>query len=457
MIDSNGLKMDSALRRVLRNSSWLLAAQVVAGVMMFTQIVVMTHSLGVVSYGTFALLTTFVMSVIQICDCRVWEALITYVPRYRSLGNLDKSIAMVQLCLMVELVSGTVAWFAIVALADFSSTILLQDETVADSIRLLAVLAIVKFPHEPITALLRIENRFHWQGYYRSSLACLRMLTTAIACFVSPSIDSILIAEIVSHFIGSLILLTMGSTAVPALKLSCWSFSRLKCLRDDLREIASFMFYSSVAGNTRMVTTKADILLLGLFASPAAIAVYDLAKKVTEGLLSLSNPFYMSVFPEISAQVAAESFSKTRKLQREITKLVIGSVIPFCILATILVPIIIPPVFGSEFRNAAPLLQIMVWQLLAICMVWFPGYLLALGMARTQTLLVVCDAMIYFFLLAVLTPVLGGFGAAIATTGRVVTWMMMAYFVLSGLGHVRPIDSSSHCEMPLTMARELNK
>ncbi|QDS91039.1 colanic acid exporter [Rosistilla ulvae] len=446
MSETSVLKMGTSLRRVLRNSSWLMAAQVLAGALMFAQTIVVTRSLGVTAYGTFAIATTVVMSVIQICDCRVWEALIAFAPRYRAQGEPAKSIATLQLCLAVELVSGTLAWGAVVAVADIASRVLFPTDEIAGSIRMLGILALVKFPHEPLTALLRIENRFHWQASYRLALAVLRMLAAAIVCSVSPSIDNLLIAEIASHLVGSVFLLVLGNSTVRSLGFSLWDLSTMPSLWSDVPKILRFMLYSSIAGNTRMITTKADVLLLGLFSSPAVVGGYDLAKKVADGLASMATPLYMAIFPEISKHVAAASFDETRELQRGLTKLVLWGGIPSCAVATALAPTLIDLGFGTGYQESGLLLQILVWQLLATCMAWVPGYLLALGMAGTQTLLVACDALIYLLLLAALIPTLGNVGAAIATTGRVVVWMTMASCVLRRLHQPHPSDSPLHSD-----------
>jgi O-antigen/teichoic acid export membrane protein len=96
--------------------------------------------------------------------------------------------------------------------------------------------------------------------------------------------------------------------------------------------------------------------------------------------------------------------------------------IAFCTLASLLAPFLIPLVFGHQFRDAVPIFEILVWQLLWLPLIWLRGWIVAIGEARVLARHGVLDMITMTVLLALLVPSLGIWGAATGVVLRTFIW-----------------------------------
>jgi O-antigen/teichoic acid export membrane protein len=78
-------------------------------------------------------------------------------------------------------------------------------------------------------------------------------------------------------------------------------------LRTDL---ARCLFNSNLSGYLRIGITPGDVFLLGLFSSPAQVALYGLAKQLTAPLSLLTTNTQTAISPEITALIAKEKFEQ---------------------------------------------------------------------------------------------------------------------------------------------------
>ncbi len=418
------------LKRILRNTGWLFSAQILTATLALLQGVMLTRALGPERFGVCALVVTFVLLVIQVFDSRIWESIIRFVPQFRARDDDRGAAATIQLCYWIEGGAGLVSFAVILATAEIGADWFIKDPTAAGLIRLYGILALINIPSEATSALLRVADRFDWLSYQSVATAALTTIGTGVVWWLEPTLQRFLLVQLVGAAVGVLILLVMGLGVARTMELPWWRPSALASLRGRYREVLRFIFLTNLTGTCRMITSRADVLVLGWFSSPAAVGVYELAKRLVTQLGSFAAPLYSSVFPEISKLMAAGEYAEVRRLQKQLSATILAAVLVICVLGTIAAPPLIPFFFGADFAPAIVLLQVLLWRYVWLPLVWFPGFLLSLGRVGTSTALAWIDALIYLGLLVVLVPVWSGLGAAWATTARGVLWLALAIGLL---------------------------
>ena len=418
------------LRRIAGQSGWLLGGQLAQGALALVQAIVLTRALGLRGYGLFVLVMVSVTAVVQLLDSRVWEALVRYVPLFRARSDRDAATATLQLCILIEIASGVLAFSALWLLAEPIANTFVKDPDGADWLRIYAFVALFAIAKEVSSALLRISDRYVALALHGVASAALATLAVTTAWLFGGSIETMLLARVAAAAGGALILVVLGVDACRRLGLNVAQLGTFAALRGRRGEVLRFALLSNVSASARLVTSNADVLLLGLLQAPAVVGIYELARRMANTVHSLSTPLYSAVFPEISKLVAEGRYSEVLQLRSRLTRILFAAVVPLCGLATLLAPLIVPLVFGGDFAASAPLLQVLVWYYLWLPLLWLPGFLLAIGRARELTTLTVADALVYLVLLLGLIPLFGAMGAAAATALRSLLWVAAGWTLL---------------------------
>jgi len=421
------VSQDPVLGRVAANSAWLLGSNGVVVAASFAQGIILARTLGASRYGVLALVIGLVAVVQQLLDSRIWEAAIKFVVEFRTKGDPVGAAAVVKLCYLVDALVGVAAGAVLIWTADWTARLFVGGEGAADAIRLYAVSTVVAIPVATSTALLRVANRFRWLAYQTAAEMVVRLgAVAAVVVLVGARIVPVLWAYLLAAAVGTAVLAILAAAASRELGLPPWGHAPLRVLREDLRRILGFVAYSNLSGTSRLVTARADVLVLGLFAGTRSVGLYRLARTVSDPLAGLFNSIYQAVYPEMSRMVHERDFDRVRGLSERMKRMIATLVIPACIVVTLTAGWVVPWVFGAGFSGAVPLVRIMVWQLVWTPYLWLPGLLLAMGRARLVAAVNGLDALDYMLLLFLLVPAFGATGAAFATLLRFVAWTAMA-------------------------------
>ncbi len=410
-----------------------MGAQGINAVLALVQAVLIARALGAAEYGVMVLVTTFTLTINQVFGCRIWEALTHFVPRYREQDENRRAAAVVQLAYLIEAVAGVLAISVVLLSAGLAEDLLIKEPGAASLVRLYSIMILLLIPQEATIALLRTANRFQWLSAHTIAVGLLKLLAIGIAWGVGPTARSMLLAQLVAVAVGLVILWVMGWLVAAQTGLPLGNLSALWTLRGQFREVLRFTFLTNLVGTSRILTANADTLVLGFVGTPAAVGVYELAKKLVSQLQLFANGIYEATYPEISSLIARGDNEVVSRLQSGLSRVLLVAVVPFCLACNLFSAWVIPLLFGPAFSLAVLPFNILVWQLLWLPLVWFPGFLLAIGRARTLAALSWLDAAIFVLLLIALVPGLDAAGAAWAMFLRNLIWISLALGVLRNL------------------------
>lgn len=189
-----------------------------------------------------------------------------------------------------------------------------------------------------------------------------------------------------------------------------------------MRTHVAFGLRGFLSGVLLEINTRVDVVMLGLFLGDAAVGIYSFASMLFEGAFGLFVVVRNNVNPLLVRMLHERDTDGIRAFVRRTQRYVYpGAAVAFS-LALLLFPVGVRLVFADEtFLASWPLLAILLAGLgLYAGYLPFSQILLQAGRPGTQTLLIALNVLTNVVLNAVLIPVWGPHGAAVATAASLV-------------------------------------
>jgi len=129
---------------------------------------------------------------------------------------------------------------------------------------------------------------------------------------------------------------------------------------DRVRSFMSFSVYAFIANVAMLVILRIDSIVVGMFMSLSAIAVYAIAVKISEYTYSLNKQFSNALMPLVSQSHGAGDLHIIRKVLMDGTRFLMGVSLPFILLLYYYAADIIVLWVGHEFDDSIPLLRVLL-------------------------------------------------------------------------------------------------
>lgn len=161
--------------------------------------------------------------------------------------------------------------------------------------------------------------------------------------------------------------------------------------------------------------TRIDIMMLSLMQGDKEVGWYSAAWKIVEAFLSIPAIYMMAIFPVMSSFYKFSNNSLRVLYQKSFRYLfVLG--LPIGISITILADRFISLIYGAEFIQSVPALQILIWVLIFSFFIYLLGHLLAaINQQRLNALSAGMGVVINVSLNLALIPLFSHLGASIST------------------------------------------
>ena len=135
--------------------------------------------------------------------------------------------------------------------------------------------------------------------------------------------------------------------------------------RFDASGLARMLRRSTMLGVgsvARGLVQSVDVLVLGLFRPADEVARYALAVKLPLFVVSLSTLFYLALFPTL-ARAVGDDPKRSGRIEAETLEAVLGAALPGALCLWFVADPLVVLLFSDRFRDAAPLLALLVWRI----------------------------------------------------------------------------------------------
>ncbi len=396
-----------------RYASWLGLSHIVVTLIYVALQLIITNRGGALVYGQLILILQSGELLYSIIDAKVWELVITYVPRFQSQGQPDQARRILHLACWLEAGTAIAVGSAYFVAAPWFAAQFFDGAIDLRILRTAAVVFVFRAPVELANILLEMARQYRTLAIIRVSVATIQLcMLVLLATTANVALQPLILVEVLAKTAQSLLLIGPTVLAVRTLGLTdFWQFG-LRPLGRHVRDLSVFLLSTHISRSTVTVRNKVDTPLLGWFTDPATVGVYALARRIVHHTRFVVTRMSRVLYPEFSQLVAQQAFSQLRRT----VALALALTLPLMLVGVLAfagpMSWLLPVVYGEEFRASIPLVRILAIILLALPFIALKPILVSGGFSQAVAVIDVVATLILLGAALAILPVAGGIGLA---------------------------------------------
>lgn len=204
-----------------------------------------------------------------------------------------------------------------------------------------------------------------------------------------------------------------------------------------MKELFHFGKYVFGTNFSSMLFNKTDILMLGAFLNPAAVAIYSLATRVNNYLDIPVNAVAQVIYPKIAEVDWKKDKAQIIQLYEQSIGRLLLVILPMSLVVFLFAKPIILLLSGGKYEAAAPILQILL--IAGLIKPWgrlFGITLDAIGKPKMNFKMLIFSLLVNLIANFILIPLMGMKGAALATGLSICLTILVGQIYLSTLLNV---------------------
>ncbi|MEM9104860.1 MAG: lipopolysaccharide biosynthesis protein, partial [Pseudomonadota bacterium] len=350
---------DDVLQRLARNLAYLFSANmIVAGLGMLT-LVVMARSLGPTGLGILALIEAYARSVDRIFRFEPWQTLVRYGTHALEQGDETEFRRLVKFSTLFDVCGAALAATAAIIGLYFVANWFDLGEDSQTMAMVFAASLYLGLSSTP-TAVLRIFDKFQLLSKIAVAIATIRLLMTVTVWLLGGGLWEFVIILVIYEVLTQMLPLIFAWRELRIQGHShVWKLP-FQGLLNYNQGILKFLLNVNINVIARTSTQRFDVLLLGALLGPAAVGLFQLAKRVGIAAQRLGRPLQQAVYPDIARLWSRGEVTRFRWIVLRVN-LIMGSLglIAFLILSWNM-EFIVRLAFGEAFVPAVPIVIVQV-------------------------------------------------------------------------------------------------
>ncbi len=305
---------DRVLRRVLRNSTYLILSNLIS---VFLTIFI-TRRLGVYNYGVLGLITSYVTNVNKLFSFRMNEVVVRYVGEAYVNQDYPKTGALIKFAALVEAVTSLFAFLFMAVTSRLGAQIFLNDPELAGLIMFYGISIIGGMVMETANGILRVINKYR-------SIALVSLVQNVIVALIVyfSTVNNLGLMGILSAYMIGKVLLGIAPVVLCVLWLphkigNAWWKAPISLITDK-KNILRFTVSTNISSTINLLARDGELLWVGALLSPLYAGYYKTAMTVINMVLTPINPLIDTSYPEMNRAIIQKKWSKIRRLLGKIT------------------------------------------------------------------------------------------------------------------------------------------
>ncbi len=274
------------LRRMLRNSGYLLSANGLATAGSMLQGALAARLIGVEGLGIIGLVTDFATNVNRLTSFRMGQLVVRYVGEYGAADDEERAAAAFKAAGLIEIASSLVAVVLIVLLAPLAATVLAHDPDATPLFMLYGVAILANLMNESATGLLQLNDRFGLLARITVGQSLLTLVLMVLAFASGGGLTEVVLVYTLGKAAGAVATTALALVEARRRWGAGWWRARLPSLASRWREMARFATSTNLATTITLVTRDSELLWLGLLSDPVQVGYYKIARALA-GIVAL--------------------------------------------------------------------------------------------------------------------------------------------------------------------------
>ena len=401
---------DTHFRSLLKNSSYLAASKIVAGVAGIATLAFAGRGLGVLMFGMLILIVSYAKAASGISKFQTWQVIVRYGGHALAAGNHEEFKASTGFAFALDVVSGIGGMIIAVAILPFLGGWFGISEQYLWLAMLYCTLLPTMGAATPV-GVLRSLDRFDLIGWQGSVYPIARAILVGIAFMLDAPFEAYIAAWYVTDLGGDLLLWFLGWRELRRRGL-------LRGIRPTLRPTTlpgawRFAIHVNLTSSLSSAWGPVARLLVGGLLGPVAAALFRVASSLADSAQKPADFLAKAFYPEIVRMDLATKHPWKLMLRS-------AALAGMIALAAVLILLLagrplVHLLFGEQFLGAYPILMVMILApLIGIFTFPLPSMLYTLDRPDAPLKARLVGTFVYFSLIAPLSWRFGVIGAASA-------------------------------------------
>jgi len=408
------LLQNPLLRRVLRNSGYLLSANTLQAVLSFVQSVLAARLLGVEALGLLGAITQFASVINRFTSFRMGELVVSYVGQFSARRQDEHAAAVFKAAALAEMASSLLAYAILLGLAPLGARFFAQDPSLVGLFRLYGLSVLANLIAESSAGLLHILNRFRSIAFLTVGQSVLTLLLIVAAYVRADGLPAVLLA----YLLGK-VAYAFGISAVAMVQAGRhwgrdWWKAPFMLLADRRGELVRFSLSTNVTTTLTLVTRDSEMLWLSALSNPLQAGYYKLALAIMNIVIMPIDPLIRTTYREVAREIGGRRWENVRYLLRSGSVLSALWTIPVVLGLILLGPWVISTFWGESFLPSYPSVVVLLLGVVAVnIFYWNRNVLLPLGKPGFPTGVYLVAAVLRVAGMLAVVPVMGALGMAL--------------------------------------------
>jgi stage V sporulation protein B len=402
--------------RFISNAIWQYASSFGTLGFGFAYVLCLGRYLGKAEFGLFSLGLSSATLIFNIFELRLHEAVIRYVTEHWQVKDTKGTFSTIQASLILDLVTGIIAFGVLVLLAPWLQEYLLKDSR-GVTIVTLAGFAVffAKIGSVTATGVLRVFDRYKWASIVSLLGAALKLFTGCILIFMMHvDLISLLIASIFCSLAANLFLIYVSLRCILEQIPDAFKTIDFKLIFTKMQNMRRFILANYYISILEIGFKDLDINMLGWLSSLESVGSYKIAKTFVALVGQVTDPMVFVLLPEFSKLYTKGLFRECASLIVRLSSILLGVSILSFICAWWTVPVFINLSLGAEYQSTGVTFRYMLWFLPVVMpLMWAHSLTCAANKPNLYLIASFTGNTISIMLYLVLIPPLSGIGAAI--------------------------------------------
>ncbi len=404
---------DFIFKRLLKNSSYLVIGNMLSAVVGFLT----ARFLGVPSYGSLALVMSFVSNINRLLSFRMGDFIVKYMGQHLAHEEKARASAAVKIGLIIESASSLTAFGLCAATAPLAARYFIKDETAVIMVVIFGITILGNFANEVALGILSVTGHFRSQATINFAQSLLTSSLLILVFLLKGDMFGIMLAFMAGKLLVGLAPVFVALKKLPETLGKDWWHTPLKGNLPPRKELLRFIFSTNFSGTINMLARDSEILWVGFFFNDTAAGFYRLAQGIINVYVMPSTPFINTTYPELTRHVALKQWGKLKTLLKRVSLISAAWTLPIALgFALLGKPLLFEPftILGKTFEifiDYAPafpvVLILMVGYGFGNILFWNRSLLLAMGKADTILKISFLTMLLKMTLMVLLVPRLG--------------------------------------------------
>ena len=407
--------LDKQSKILVKNSSWVLLANIVRTNLFFVRGIFVARSLGVELFGIYATILAFVGCAQELVNLNIGTTIIKIGAKYKSINRIDKLAAIIKASIGVAILTNIFSVVIIAVILKFFYGTFIQYPDMYWLIVIYSIFTGLAFVNFVSTSVLRL--------YFRFKSNCIITTVNAVTDFIivisvlmkwPQNLNAFFFALILSKAINSMFCCVFAVIELRS-EFSAHYRVKISIIFENWKEIWHFTIANSGSRTILTIINRGDVILLGTLAGASEVAFYTVARRLADVLLRVVDPIATSIYPQLSTLVSEKKYSEVKTMLLKISSIITIPAFIFLVVMYFSNQWLIVTFFGADYSKASmPFLVLSINTVLNAVFFWNRSLIQSLGMVKYRFFIYLFGAVICGPLAYLLIPSLGSFGLAIA-------------------------------------------